>query len=279
VAASELGDFLRARRDRLSPAQAGLDPFPGPRRVPGLRREELAVLAGVSADYLRRVEQGRQAHVSEGVLDALARALRLDEAERAHLHRLGAPRPSGGGGLDWAQRADPGLLRLLVALDHLPGLVLGRRGEVLARNALLTAVLGTPMPEGSSFVRWLLLAPEARERIVNWEAFASASVAALRGEAGRHPDDARLRALIDELRGADTEVAGWWDDHGVRDYASVRKVVAHPTAGRLEFDIESVSAPHEPDQRLVVYTAQPGSRTEELLGVVASWAPPTTRRA
>lgn len=268
-----LGAFLRARRDRLSPAQAGVQAFPGPRRVPGLRKEELAVLAGLSTDYYSRLEQGRQRNVSDGVLDALSRALRLDEVEQVHLRDLAAPVTAArrGGGTA-RQRPDPGLLRLLDALDHLPVLLLGERTDVLARNALLTVVLGHPLTPGSSFVRWLLLEPAARERIANWADFASASVAGLRRQVGRHPDDRALAALVDEVRAADEDVSRWWDDHGVRDYAGVAKRIHHPTAGALAFEVEIVQAPHEPDQHLVVYTVQPDSHTARVLPLLASWA-------
>ena len=266
-----LGAFLRARRDRLSPAQAGIRAFPGPRRVPGLRRDELAVLAGLSPDYLSRLEQGRQANISEEVLAALSRALRLDEVEQAHLRDLAAPTAPRRGGATAPQRPDPGLLRLMASLDHLPVLLLGDRTEVLARNALLSAVLGHPMPPGSLFVRWLFLDLAARERITNWSDFAAASVAGLRRQAGRRPHDRVLAALIDELRHADADVARWWDDHTVRDYAGVAKRISHPAAAPLFFDVEIVSAPHEPDQHLVVYTAQPDSPTARVLPLLASW--------
>jgi transcriptional regulator with XRE-family HTH domain len=266
-----LGDFLRARRDRLSPAQAGMRAFPGPRRVPGLRREELSVLAGVSPDYHSRLEQGRQATVSSEVLDALARALRLDDVERAHLHDLAAPALHRAARVEVTQRPDPGLLRLMSTLDHVPVILLGHRGDVLASNALLRAVLGRPLVAGTSFTRYLFLDALARERIVNWADFASAAVAALRREAGRRPHDGRLADLIDELRGVDRDVARWWDDHTVRDYASVAKRIRHPDVGDLSFDIETVSPPQEPDQRLIVYTAQPDSPTARLLPILASW--------
>ena len=272
-----LGAFLRSRRDRLTPAQAGMTAFPGPRRVPGLRREELAVLAGLSPDYYRRLEQGRQPTVSDEVLDALARALRLDEVEPAHLRDLAAPAsrrraaPSGA-----PQRPDPGLLRMMGSLDHRPVLLLGHRGDVLARNALLSAVLGRPLQPGTSFIRYLFQDPSARERIVNWADFASASVAGLRRETGRRPHDRRLTALVDELRGTDPDVARWWDDHPVRDYASVAKRIAHPTVGTLQFGIETVAAPQEPDQRLVVYTTEPDSATARVLPILASWTTDTT---
>jgi len=269
---ASLGAFLRSRRDRLTPSQAGVTAFPGVRRVPGLRREELAVSAGLSADYYGRLEQGRQANISDEVLDALARVLRLDDVEHAHLRDLAAPTPRRRSATAEAvQRPDPGLLRLIDTLDHVPVLLLGHRGDILARNALVPAVLGRPLSPGTSFPRYLFQDPVARERIINWADFAAASVAAMRREAGRRPHDRRLSALIDELRAADSDVARWWDDHAVRDYASVAKRIRHPTAGTLSFDIEIVAAPQEPDQRLVVYTAESDSPTARLLPILASW--------
>lgn len=268
-----LGAFLRSRRDGLTPARAGMTVFPGPRRVPGLRREELAVLAGLSPDYYSRLEQGRQANISDGVLDALAGALRLDETEHAHLHALAAPTERRrGAGPEAAQRADPGLLRLMTTLDGVPVLLLGRRGDVLAHNVLLRAVLGRAPEPGTSFVRYLFQDPDARVRIVDWAHFAAASIAALRWETGRRPHDRRLTALIDDLRATDPDAARWWADHTVRDHASVAKRIDHPVAGALAFDIEIVIAPHDPDQRLVVYTAQPDSPTARLLPILAGWA-------
>ncbi|MFI5592452.1 helix-turn-helix transcriptional regulator [Amycolatopsis sp. NPDC051758] len=268
----QLGAFLRARRDRITPAQAGITPFPGPRRVPGLRRDELAVLAGVSAEYYGRLEQGRQRNVSRAVLEALARALRLTSVERAHLFDLAHPIARRDTPVTEApQRPEPGLLRVMSALDHLPVLLLGNRGEVLARNALLDAVLGRPIELGTSFFSFLIQDPLARERIVNWTDFASTAIAAMRREAARRPFDQRLIALVDELRAADPQVARWWDDHTVRDYASVPKRIDHPQAGQLAFDIEIISAADQPDQRLVVYTAEPDSPTARLLPLIASW--------
>lgn len=267
-----LGEFLRARRDRLTPAQAGIDPFPGPRRVPGLRKEELAYLAGLSSDHYSRIEQGRQQTLTLDVAEALARALRLDDVERAHLHDLAlAARRRGGAPWEAPQRADAGMLRLMTALDHVPALLLGRRGEVLARNGLLSAVLGAPFAPGSSFTRWLLVDPAARRRIVNWPDFAAAAIGALRFELGRHPVDRRLAALVGELCGGDADLARWWDDHGVTDRTSLTKRIAHPAVGPLTFGIEAVVGPHDPEQRLVVYTVEPGSSTARTLPALASW--------
>lgn len=270
---AELGAFLRARRDGLTPAQAGLEAFPGARRVPGLRRDELAFLAGLSPDYYSRVEQGRQANISAEVLGALSRALRLDEVEAAHLRDLAAPvsRRSARVG-SAAQRPDPGLLRVMDSLAHRPVLLLGYRGDILACNQLLRAVLGPQVEAGTSFPRFFFLDPGSRERVVNWEAFAEASVGALRRELGRRPDDRRLLDLVEELRAADPDVRRWWDDHSVRDYASVSKRILHPVVGELSFDIEVVTAPQEPDQRLVIYTVEPDSATAELLPILANWA-------
>ncbi|AGZ40878.1 helix-turn-helix transcriptional regulator [Actinoplanes friuliensis] len=265
-----LSRFLRSRRDALTPAQAGMVPFPGPRRVPGLRKEELAVLAGISPDHYSRLEQGRQTTLSDEMCNALARALRLDDVERRHLRALARP-ASPRGEWETPQRAEPGLLRILAALDHLPGLLLGRRSEILARNLLLDAVLGVSLPIGAAFVRWLLLDPAARERIVNWDEFGAAAVGGLRFETGRHPHDRRLSALIKQLRSHSDEVARWWDDQTVTDQTSLTKRLAHPAAGRLEFAIETVTLPHCPDQRLVVYTVAPDSPTADVLPLLSGW--------
>ncbi|WP_344585346.1 helix-turn-helix transcriptional regulator, partial [Streptomyces lunalinharesii] len=230
----------------------------------------LAVLAGLSPDHYSRIEQGRQPTISEDVVEALSRALGLDGVEREHLRHLATPIRRAPRDDSAAQRADPGLLRLMDNLD-VPGLLLGRRGVVLARNTLLTAVLGAPMEPGSSFLRWLFLDPLARERIVNWADFAAPAVGAMRYEAGRHPGDRRLAALIAELRTGDPDVARWWDDHGVTDRTSVGKRIAHPVAGPLEFGIESVEKPRDPDQRLIVYTVEPDSSTARNLPLLAAW--------
>lgn len=239
--------------------------------MPGLRKEELAVLAGLSPDHYSRLEQGRQHTVTDDVVAALGRALRLDDVERAHLRDLAAPQPRGAASWEVAQRADPGLLRVMTSLDHVPVLLLGRRSEVLACNALLRAVLGGEVDTGSVFVRWLFLDPRARRRIENWPDYAAAAVGALRYEIGRHPSDRGLRELVDELRTGDADVSSWWDDHGVTDRTSVDKRVAHPVVGRLTFGIEALVSPHDPEQRLVVYTSQPGSHTATTLPVLASW--------
>lgn len=230
------------------------------------------MLAGLSPDHYSRLEQGRQPYITESVLGALARALQLDDVERAHLRdlaTLGSLRRSSG--TQPGQQPDPGLLRVMTALDDVPVLLLGRRGQVLARNGLLSAVLGVEMTPGTSFLTWLLLDPRARERIGNWTDFATASVGALRLEAGRHPDDKLLAELVEELRAADADVARWWDDQGVTDRTSVTKTVAHPQAGPLSFGIEALTTPHDTEQRLVVYTVESDSPTARVLPLLARW--------
>ncbi|WP_028642885.1 helix-turn-helix transcriptional regulator [Nocardioides sp. URHA0020] len=268
---SALGSFLRSRRDGLTPAQAGITAFPGPRRVPGLRKEELAVLAGLSPDHYSRLEQGRQQTVTDEVVEALSRALQLDQVERAHLRDLSAPARRRGTTWEAPQRADPGLLRMMTTLDHVPALIVGRRSEILACNALVRAVLGAEVDAGAVLMRWLFLDPRARQRIDNWSDYAAAAVGAMRYEVGRHPADRRLLDLVEELRATDPDVARWWDDHGVTDRTSVDKRIAHPVVGTLTFGIEALVSPHDPEQRLVVYTVEPGSLTAQALSVLASW--------
>ena len=269
---SPLGAFLRSRRDRLTPAQAGITAFPGARRVPGLRKEELAVLAGLSPDHYSRLEQGRQQTVTDEVVEALSRALQLDDLEAAHLRNLAAPTARRRRAApDLPAGADLGMLRLMAQLDHVPTLLLGRRSDVLASNSLLREVLGWPAEPGASFVRWLFLDPAARERITNWADFAASAVGALRYEVGRRPDDRHLAALVQELREGDPDVERWWGDHQVTFRTSLTKHLTHPVAGPLTFGIESVIGPNDPDQRLVVYTVEPDSSTARVLPLLASW--------
>jgi transcriptional regulator with XRE-family HTH domain len=269
-----LGAFLRACRDRLTPAHAGITAFPGPRRVPGLRKEEAALLAGISTDHYSRLEQGRQSRVSDDVVNALARALRLSEVEHRHLRDLAAPASGRGAGWSAPQRPEPGMLRVMTGLDHLPTLLLGRRAEVLARNASLAEVLGHDMTPGTSFARYLFTDPAARDRITNWADFAATTIGTLRLELGKHRGDRALTTLIDDLRAADPQVAQWWSEYGVADRTSQVKRIAHPAAGLLEFHIETVVLPHAPDQRLVVYTTEPDSPTARILPMLSAWTAP-----
>ena len=241
--------------------------------MPGLRKEELAVLAGLSPDHYSRLEQGRQQTVTHDVVEALTRALQLDDVEAEHLRNLAAPTARRRRAApDLPARADAGMLRLMDVLDHVPTLLLGRRSEVLASNRLLREVLGWPAEPGASFLRWLFLDPAARQRITNWSDFAMSAVGALRYESGRHQDDRHLAALAQELRNGDPDVERWWNDQQVTFRTSLTKHVTHAVAGPLTFGIESVVAPNDPDQRLVVYTVEPDSPTARVLPLLANWA-------
>lgn len=262
-----LSAFLRDRRDRVSPASVGLTAYPGRRRVPGLRREELAQLAGVSPDYYSKLEQGRQANVSKEMLQALARALRLDDVEARHLFDLASPEASREATV---QVPDPGLLQVLAALDHVPAILLGRSGEILASNALVRAVLSLA-PDDTSMFHYLFRNPIARERTVNWSQFAAAMVAGLRRNAARQPWDATLTQLIEELRGSEPDFSRWWDDHDVQEFGRSIKVIQHPVAGTMQFGIEFLCTPDNSDQSLIVYTVESGSPTERILPILASW--------
>ncbi|OZE15684.1 transcriptional regulator [Rhodococcus sp. 05-2255-3B1] len=272
---SALSAFLRDRRDRMTPIEAGIRTYPGARRVPGLRREELAALAGVSPDYYSKLEQGRQANVSNEVLLAIAGALKLDDVESAHLLDLASPATPTE---DAAQVPNPGLLQVMKALDHVPVILLGRSGAVLASNSLVRSVLSLQPSADQSLFHYLFRNPIARERIVNWSQFAAASVAGLRRDLARRPGDRALTALIDELRSAEPCFEQWWSDHEVREFERATKIIQHPAAGTLEFGIEFLTSPSEPDQSLIVYTVEDGSSTAEILPILASWDPSSAIR-
>ncbi|MBN6033661.1 helix-turn-helix transcriptional regulator [Amycolatopsis sp. 195334CR] len=270
----ELAGFLRSRRARITPDQAGLPPDGRVRRVPGLRRDEAARLAGVSTEYYTRLEQGRAGNPSPEVLEALATALRLDPSEREHLtDLLGRPKTSrrAAGSV---QRVRPGLRLMLHTLDHVPAFVIGRRTDVLASNRLAREVLtdfeALPGPQ-RNLARYYLLNPEARERVIGWETIAAETVAMLRLEAGRFPNDRRLADLIGELTVRSPEFSTWWNDHRVLRRTHGSKSYHHPIAGELHFSYESFAAPGDADQTLCVYNVEPGSPTAEALRLLTSW--------
>ncbi|MFE1769663.1 helix-turn-helix transcriptional regulator [Streptomyces sp. NPDC059008] len=276
----ELGDFLRSRRARIRPEEVGL-PGHGRRRVPGLRREEVAHLAGVSVDYYIRLEQGRGPSVSDAVLDAIGRVLRLDDTEQEYLRTVarpadrrasGARRTSAAGSAP--QRVRPGLRLLLDTLDRAPAFVLGRRMDVLAWNDLGDAVLGFSQlpPEERNMPRQVFLNPLTRELYPDWPAVAAETVAHLRLDAGRHPQDRRLATLVGELSLGSEDFRRLWADHQVKEKSYGSKRMVHPVVGELTLPYETLTVPGEPDQMLVVYTPKPGTRTEERLRLLASWA-------
>ena len=274
AAKEPLRAFLRSRRERVRPEAVGLEPGSGPRRVPGLRREEVAALAGVSVDYYTRFEQGRDLNVSEEVVRAVGRALQLEGDELAHLIALARPiarrRPRSASP---PQRVRPDVGVLVDALG-LPAFVLGRRLDVLATNRLARALLTdfTALPEAErNHARWVFLDPAARERYLDWEAVARDNVAQLRLQAGRHPEDERLTALIGELSVRSGQFAAWWADQAVSSSLHGRKRYHHPVVGELEVSFEALAIADAPDQRLYIYTAAPGSPSEQRLRLLADW--------
>ncbi|WP_405003491.1 helix-turn-helix transcriptional regulator [Kitasatospora purpeofusca] len=282
---SGLAEFLRTRRSRLRPEDVDLPDFGGRRRVAGLRREELAQLAGVSVDYYTRLEQGRVGNPSDAVLDAVARALRLDPEEAGHLHRLARTRPTRGSGAGGAgrgpargsaapQKVRPSMVRLLDAMPDVPAVVMGRRMDILAWNSAAVALLGdygTLAPAERNIARITFLDPASRTLYDDWVGCARENVAFLHLEAGRRPDDPRLAELVGELSVRSQEFRHWWAEHPVRDKTSGHKVFHHPLVGRMELVYDTLRSADDPDQALVTYTADPGSPSEDALRMLISW--------
>ncbi|MFI5908500.1 helix-turn-helix domain-containing protein [Dactylosporangium sp. NPDC051541] len=283
---TELAEFLRSRRARISPEAAGLPLYHGRRRVQGLRREEVAQLAGVSVDYYVRLEQGRATNASEAVLDAVARALGLDAEERAHLRRLTRPargvrRPAP------PQRVRPQVQHLLTAMADAAAYVVGRRTDVLAWNTLGAALitgLDTLPTRQRNFARLLFGdEPAARALFADWPAKARDLVAFLHVDAGRHPDDPALAELVGELSLRSELFGRLWADHPVSDKGHTTATIHHPLVGPVELAYEALRLPEDPDQMLVTYSAPPDSDAAAALRLLASWhadpAPPLRDRA
>ncbi|AKJ12696.1 XRE family transcriptional regulator [Streptomyces incarnatus] len=269
----EVGDFLRSRRARIQPEEVGL-PGHGRRRVPGLRREEVAQLAGVSVDYYIRLEQGRGTSVSDAVLDAIARVLRLDETEQAYLRTVARPRRRRGRRQrSEGPRVRPGIQILLDGMERSPAFVLNPRMDVLAWNALGDALNGFSRVTAAerNIPRQVFLESAGRDLYPEWHAVAAQTVAHLRVNAGRHADDAELCALVGELSLKSEDFRRMWADHEVRECAYGVKKVRHPVAGLLTLPFETLTIPAAPDQVIVVYTPEPGSETAERLALLGSW--------
>ncbi|MGW0475696.1 helix-turn-helix transcriptional regulator [Streptomyces coeruleorubidus] len=279
---SEIREFLRTRRARITPEQAGLAPHGGARRVPGLRREEVAQLAGVSVDYYVRLERGRTKGVSETVLDAVARALHLDETERAHLFDLTQPIPARTRRKRplAPQRVHPVLYRTLDSLS-VPAVVQGRRTDVLAANklahALYTDFEARPRRE-RNFARYVFLDDAARTLYADWEQVAGDCLALLRLYAGRHPDDPQLTELIGELSLHSDTFRRMWADHDVIAHTTGTKRLHHPLVGDLTLDYVVLAVEGDPEQTLVIYTPEPASPSAEALNILASWTSTSTTR-
>ncbi|KAB7846384.1 helix-turn-helix domain-containing protein [Streptomyces mobaraensis] len=274
---SELGDFLKVKRAQIAPERVGLPAVGNPRRVPGLRREEVAQLAAVSVDHYTRLEQGRVAAASDTVLTALARALLLTEDEHAYLRLLARSRPARRGPATSVRVASP-VQDLLDALTRTPAFVLGRRSDILAWNVAATALFcdfAALRPEHRNPVRLVFLEPRVRGLYADWAAVAAEAVARLRMDAAHTPEDPRLAKLVGELSVRDADFRRWWGGHGVRIPTAGRKRLNHPLAGSLELDGQALRIGASPDQTLVTYTAPVGSPTHDALAFLTSWQSPT----
>lgn len=252
----ELGDFVRTRRERLAPAETGLSAG-GKRRTPGLRREEVALLSGVSVTWFTWLEQGRDINVSVSVLESLARVLRMDEAERVRLFML-ARQPLPVRDASEAE-VTPSLRRVLDGLPTHPAYIVGRRWDVLAWNRAAGEVFGDfGAPEAGGHARnlvWLSFTSAAwRNRIVQWETHAQCVLAQFRAVYGQHTGDPLCDDLVQQLQNQSTEFADWWPRHDVRDLPGGRKEVRHPDAGLLVLEDSLFSVAGSPDLRLFLYT-------------------------
>ncbi|GAA3829236.1 helix-turn-helix transcriptional regulator [Streptomyces coacervatus] len=277
---AELSEFLRTRRARLKPEDVGLPDFGRHRRVPGLRREELAQLAGVSVAYYTRLEQGNGRNVSAEVLDSIARALRLTDAEHAHLTHLAKPKQHKKKPAARTQQVRGSLLQLLDTLDSVPAYVGGRYSDILAWNPMAAAVFGDwgeLAPQERNWARLVFLNPAYRDLFVAWEEKASDIVALLRMQAGCYPDDPRLSALVGELSVKSAEFRRLWATHDVKEKGHGVKHLRHPLVGDLTLNFESFPLPDGNDQGLIVYHAEPGSASAEALRLLASWGADATR--
>ena len=275
-AANELSQFLTSRRAKVTPEQAGLPTY-GQRRVPGLRREEVASLAGVSIEYYKRLERGNATGASDGVLEALADALRLDDAERAHLFdlaRAASPIPPRRRRRPVQQRVRPAVQRILDSIGS-PATVINMRGDYLAANQLgraLYAPLFESREQPPNSARFTFLDPAAQEFFVDWEKAAKDLVAALRSQAGRSPYDRALSDLVGELSTRSDAFRTWWAAHNVRYHQTGTKRLHHPVVGDLELSYEVMELAADTGLRLAIFTTEPGSRSDEALNLLASWA-------
>ncbi|MGI5167578.1 helix-turn-helix domain-containing protein [Spirillospora sp. CA-253888] len=269
-----IGAFLRSRRARLRPEDVGLPVTGRHRRVPGLRREELAQLAGVSVAYLTRLEQDRGDNVSDEVLDAIARALRLSANERAHLVHLARSRHRRGRTPSGQRQVRASLRGMLDAMEDVPAYVTGWRSDILAWNRMAAALFGDwdrMPPEERNWVRLLFLEPGHRELFADWEARAADAVGALRLDAGGHLDDPSLAELVDELSARSPEFRRLWGTHDVKEQSHGVRRLRHPVAGDLDLAFESFRLPDDSEQCLTVYHAPQGSAAVENLRLLASW--------
>jgi transcriptional regulator with XRE-family HTH domain len=265
---NELGDYLRARRSQVDPQRVGL-PGGGTRRVSGLRREELASLAGVSVDYYTRLEQGRERHPSTQVLDALARALQLGPDAQRYLHAIAAPAAHVGASRARTPVLSESLLRLVDDWPMNPAVILDRRYNVISSNQLGEALFSNP-GHNQNIVELLFLEPFGRELFVNWDEVARSSVAALRSSAAYMPDDAELKQLVGKLSIESTEFSDLWAQADVKEKTSGALVLQRPEVGVLELEYTTLQPNGSSDALMKVYRAEAGSETHERLLMLGS---------
>ena len=275
---TEVREFLASRRGRITPEQAGLEPIGGRRRVPGLRREEVARLAGVSIDYYTRLERGNLTGVSDSVLDSIARALELDRAEHDHLYDLARTANTSARNRPTAAAPSavrPVLQNLLDAITAAPAFIGNNRMDIVAANPLGYALYsemyrGTARPANHS--RFIFLDPRAHDLYPDWDRAANVNVAILRRDAGRSPHDKRIAELVGELSVRSDEFRTRWAAHNVRRHYSGTKSFCHPVVGLLELNYQVMELEDDPGHTLTVYPAVPGSPSDEALRLLASWA-------
>ena len=266
-AGTELGEFLRAHRARTDPTDVGL-PGGGDRRVTGLRREEVAVLAGMSVDYYARLEQGRERNPSPGILAAIGNALRLDADARGHLYRLADPHPHRPP-RDPQEPVHPALLQMLDTFPSSAAYVLGPAFDVLATNVVAAALL-SPFGDASNMVRILFHHPRARVVFAEWATLAENVVHALRLGAGYFPGDPRIEGVVEELLRTSPEFRALWQDRTARGLNRMFKVFVHPDVGRVELTYQTFDVRDAPGQQLLIGTPAPGSRSAEAVAYLAS---------
>ena len=274
----QIREFLSSRRARITPEQAGLPVYGADRRrVPGLRRSEVASLAGISPEYMTKLERGNATGVSDSVVDGLAHALQLDEAERAHLEDLlrtaGSIRPPRRPPAP--QRVRPTVQRILDSFTLTPAFVLNGRLDILAANDLGVALYSPVYADArrpANNARFVFLDPKATEFFRDYDKAANDTVALLRAEAGRDPYDRELTDLIGQLSTRSEEFRRRWAAHNVRIHTSGVKLLHHPLVGDLDLPFESFPAPADPGQSLLIYTPEPGSPTQDALNLLASWS-------